>query len=62
MATHGLFGASQLGAVEGMTGLAKAGGGGGTAQSDIDIASRLLRWQRALLSPAGHVQRHPHDI
>jgi hypothetical protein len=42
MATLGLFGASQLGAVEGLTGLAKAGGGGGTAQSDIDILNFAL--------------------
>jgi hypothetical protein len=40
MATLGLFGASQLGAVEGLTGLAKAGGG--TAQSDIDILNFAL--------------------
>jgi hypothetical protein len=38
MATLGLFGASQLGAVEGLTGLAKAG----TAQSDIDILNFAL--------------------
>ncbi len=40
MATLGLFGASQLGAVEGLTGLAKAGGG--VTQSDMDILNFAL--------------------